>query len=273
MDRNQIDVQTLSTMLDVSSVTIRNDLEALEKQGFIIRTHGGAVLNDAYTKERIPTDLPQGRELEYDKYKDEIAQIASHLIADNEWIFLGPGTTCGFLAKCLVPRSRLNIITNNLYVVSAFAQSGTGNVIVTGGKFHADTMFLDGGIFSQSLQNLHISKAFFSVSGVDIKNGFSVSGLAEVSIYTQMRKIADQVILLADYSKFNVVSFAKIGDLTCFDTLISNENIPAEYKVFFFEHGIKLFTSYEIKRSSVQGSACAPVRPDDLDFRKDDKRS
>ena len=253
LDRNQVDVQTLSSLLNVSSVTIRNDLEALEAQGIITRTHGGAVLNDAYSRERTPGAAAAQNPLEYDKYKDEIAQIASHLIGDNEWIFLGPGTTCGFLANCLTQRSRLNIITNNMYAVPLLARNSAINVIVIGGSLIGDKMFLGGDFFTQSLLNIHISKAFFSVSGVDFKGGYSLPSFEELSIYTQIRRIASDVIFLADRSKFNTISLARVGDLTCVDTLISNECMPEDYKSYFFDHGVRLYTSYEIKRSSVQG--------------------
>lgn len=253
LDRNQVDVQTLSSLLNVSSVTIRNDLEALEAQGIITRTHGGAVLNDAYNREKTPGIVSAQNGLEYDKYKDEIAQIASHLISDNEWIFLGPGTTCGFLANSLGQRSRLNIITNNMYAVPLLARNSAINVIVIGGSLMGDKMFLGGDYFTQSLLNIHISKAFFSVAGVDFNSGYTLASFEELSIYNQIRRIASDVVFLADYRKFNKISLSRVGDLGCVNTLISNECIPEDYKSYFFDHGVRLYTSYDFKRSSVQG--------------------
>ena len=253
LDRNQVDVQTLSSLLNVSSVTIRNDLEALEEQGVVIRTHGGAILNDALMRSKSPAASMRETQLEYDKYKDEIGQIASHLANENEWIFLGPGTTCSFLAGCLAQRNRLNIITNNLYAIPMLVRNSSNNIIVLGGSLYPENMFLGGDFFTHSLKNLHISKAFFSVSGVHLQGGYSMSSFAELNIYSQIREISSQVIFLADYRKFGTISLAKLGELDCVDTLISNEGIPGEYKTYFFEHGVRLYTSYEIKRSSVQG--------------------
>ena len=253
LDRSQVDVQTLSALLNVSGVTIRNDLEALEAQGIVKRTHGGAILNDEYNKQKTPANIILEQRLEFDKYKDEIGQIASHLVEGGEWVFIGPGITCSFLANYLAQRSGLNIITNNLYIVPIFAQNRSNNVIVLGGSLYPENLFLGGEFFTHNLENIHVSKAFFGVSGVDLTRGYSISSFAELSILQQIRRIAERIVFMADYRKFGIVSLARIGPLDSADTLISNERIPAEYKSYFFDHGVRLYTSYEIKHSSVQG--------------------
>lgn len=253
LDRNQVDVQTLSNLLNVSSVTIRNDLEALEAEGIIIRTHGGAILNDSYSRNHTPSNVIEESKLEYDKYKDEIGQIASHLIEENEWIFLGPGTTCCFLALHLAEKNHLNIITNNLYTLPILSKNPLNNTVVVGGNLFSEDMCLGGDFFLQTLRNIHISKAFFGVTGVDLKAGYTVANFAQLNIFQHIQRLSEEIVFLADHTKFNVVSLARIGDLKTAGTLISNECISQEYKSYFFDNGIRLFTSYDFKKSSVHG--------------------
>ena len=86
-----MDVLTLSEILGVSDVTIRSDLEQLEQAGFITRMHGGAVLNETSTRQTVVNEALSGRNIEYDKNKEEIGKIAASLIAEREWVFPGPG--------------------------------------------------------------------------------------------------------------------------------------------------------------------------------------
>ena len=251
IDRNQVDVQTLSALLDVSSVTIRNDLEALEKQGYLRRTHGGAVLNDSYIQERELSAMPAGNKPEYDKSRDDIAQIAAQIVTEDEWVFLGPGTTCGYIAKHLAARGHFNIITNNLYVATSVPTNTASNIILTGGVLDIKRGDLSGEMLDSSLKNIHVGKVFFSVSGIDM-SGYSVSTYSEKSLFFMLKGICNQMIIVADYRKFDKLSFLRIGDLSMAKTLISNENIPETYKAYFFENNVQLFTSYDLKPSFVQ---------------------
>ncbi len=249
LDQNQIDVQTLSSLLNVSVVTIRSDLEELEREGFVLRTHGGAVLNDSRTK---PAEAPFALgPREYSKEKDHIAQIAAHLIENQEWVFLGAGEICQYIAKELLGRETLNIVTNNIVVANILAQNRGSNVIVTGGNLNHTGMFLSGEIFNRSLSSLFISKAFFEVAGVDFKGGYTVSSIAEAQVFESIRPIAKEVIIVADYQRFGEISFMKLGNLEAADTVISNEKMPEEYKTYYFNNKIKIFTSYKINPSSI----------------------
>lgn len=254
IDRNQVDVHTLSSLLDVSSVTIRNDLETLEKQGYLRRTHGGAILNDTKTRNQALASIPPVETPEFDKARDNIAKIAAQMACEDEWIFLGPGATCGYIAKHLAEAGHHNIITNNLYAALSFPTGSNANVIVTGGTLNFKGNFLAGEMLDAALENIHVSKAFFSVQGIDIRGGFSVATYPEKRLFDQLMQISNQIIIVADYRKFDKISFIRIGALDSVKSLITNENIPDNYKTFLFDKGVQLFTTYDINPSSVQGS-------------------
>lgn len=253
LDRGQVDVNTLTSLFGVSVVTIRSDLEELERENFIFRTHGGAVLNEDFANQaRLQEDI-MGGNIEYDKYKEEIGQIAAEMIQPEEWIYIGHGQTCYYIARALTKKEGLRVVTNSLTVSSVLAQNKEANVIVTGGNLVPDLMCLTGDMFLRSLENIFISKAFIGVGGVDFKGGFTVYHSSEINVYSKIKSITGKLIIAADYTKFNNISFMRIGNLDIADAVITNENIPDEYKSYFFEHGIKIFTSYNIKASSVRG--------------------
>jgi DeoR family fructose operon transcriptional repressor len=245
LQKAQADVQTLSAILNVSAVTVRSDLEELEKEGFLIRTHGGAVLNhdqESTHEDRICLPFPEISNVEA---KSFIAQIAGYLIKENEWIFIGPGTTCFLIAQELISRENLNIITNNLYASVLFTQNKSINVIVTGGDLHHSNQCMEGEMFQHSLRNINVSKAFLSVDGIDIEGGFTVSDTCKASVYKTVSAVAKEIVFVADYTKFDKISFMKIADIKTADTVITNEKVGEHYKDFFFKNEIKLFTAYK----------------------------
>ncbi|WP_066646625.1 DeoR/GlpR family DNA-binding transcription regulator [Christensenella timonensis] len=252
LDRGQVDVSTLSALLNVSDVTIRSDLEQLEKEKFVYRTYGGAVLNEDHLKQQSMQDAITGASLDYDKNKEMVGQIAADMVRDNEWIFLGPGTTCYYVAKALLNRENVNVVTNNLYVAGALAQNPKSNVMVTGGTMVHSEMSLTGDLFSRFLKNIFIAKAFIGVGGVDFDSGFTVSNTLESNVYQKIKKISKELIIVADQTKFGHTSLTSIGPLTTVDAVITNDDIPEDYKSYFFQQGIRIFTSYRIKPSSIK---------------------
>lgn len=254
LDRGQVSVNTLSSLLNVSVVTIRSDLEELERQSFIHRTHGGAVLNEDYLyQQQVKEDL-QGGVFEYNKDKELIGEIATELVQDHEWIFIGQGSTCYYMARALQNKQNINLLTNNLYVAGCLSQNMFATVMFTSGQLVHNHMYIAGDMLIQPFQNFHISKAFMSVSGVDLQNGFTVSDWQEYSVFNKIRERAGELIILADYTKFDKPGPIGIGDLKSAGTVVTNENIPEKYKTYFFENGVKIFTSYLIKSTEVKGS-------------------
>ena len=244
-ERKQINVTTLSSLLNVSEVTIRSDLEALEEEDFIVRTHGGAVLNEEYTNQHVINDIMTGRNISYNKDKEHIGKIASNLIMENEWIFLGSGETCYYIAKELLTRKNVNVLSNNLFVINILSSNPYINVISTGGVISHSLSCMSGDLFSNSIENMYFSKAFFSVDGVDFDGGYTISNSIEMETYRAISKKTKELIFAIDHTKFGKLSFLRIGDLDMTRTVISNERIPAEYKAYYFDNGIRIFTSYE----------------------------
>lgn len=253
LDRGQVDVNTLSSMLNVSDVTIRSDLEQLEQEKFIYRTYGGAVLNEDHARQQAVQENLSGGSLEYDRNKEYVGQVAAELISANEWVFIGQGVTCYYVAKALNKKDNVNVVTNNLYAAGALSENKSSNVMMTSGSLVHSQMCLVGDMSLKFLDGIFIAKAIIGVGGVDMQSGFTVSNSTESNIFAKLKKISKELIIVADYSKFNHSSLMSLGPLTTADAVVTNDNIPEEYKSYFFENGVKIYTSYKIKTSSVRG--------------------
>ena len=182
LDRGRIDVSTLSSLLNVTEVTIRSDLELLEQENYIIRTHGGAILNEDVVNQK--EEIESLFHIEYDRNKENIGRIAADMISPNEWIFIGQGTTCYFIAKALLDKSKVNVVTNNLLAAASLARNSSANIILLGGELAHENLFTSGEMFFKNLENIFISKAFLTVNGVDFQSGYTVSNVSDIMLFS-----------------------------------------------------------------------------------------
>ena len=247
-ERKQIDVATLSTLLNVTEVTIRNDLEQLEKSGFLTRYHGGATLNTEVFPEQqfqsVHTDSPA---IPYDKEKEEVGLAASQLVKEKEWIFLGPGTTSSYIAKALSRRQNLNIMTNNFHVANIFGGNTSVQLLFLGGRMQNSGMYTVPEDLNKELEHIYLSKFFFSVDAASLEGGYTLTDMNVLDIIKAISSRCNETIMCIDSKKFDQRSFIRLGDLTYTSTVVTNNHIPPEYHQYYIEHGIRTFTSYDLK--------------------------
>ncbi len=242
LDKNYINVSDLSTLLNVSEVTIRRDLEKLEKEKFLTRTHGGAIINDI-----TDDDDDDYEDLNDDPYFDErieIAEIASHMVEDEDVIFLSSGLTNICIAKKILSKKNITVLTNDLNIASELSSSKDIKVIIPGGDLDARTMTLSGKLTIENIKHFYVSKAFIEVDGVSFQRGYTVRSIEKASIIEEMIKLTAQCIIVCHYKCFNQIAFSQIGPLSLSNKLITNPKISDEYKKYYFENNIQLFTSF-----------------------------
>ena len=238
----RVDVFELSELFSVTEVTIRRDLDKLEQEGFLIKTYGGAVLNEEMVLEPLKAVIEE-RNLEE---KRMIGKIASQMIENNEAIYLGPGTTCLEIARNIKDK-KLTVVTNDLLIAQELRDSVGVKVIVTGGDLIQSTSTLVGGFALQALGGIYINKAFIGIKGANFDSGYTIDSHEEVMVIQGVRKISSEIVIVADYTKFGCTAFARLGDLTMTRKVITNKQVPAEFKKYFFEHSIKLYTTFEFE--------------------------
>jgi DeoR family fructose operon transcriptional repressor len=224
---NIVQVTELVDLLDVSDVTVRKDLNKLQTKGLITKTHGGAILNRELSNQSLSI---QHLENATKDTKESIAQNANQYVVNGDTIFLGSGLTCISFAKSLGKFDNLSIITNNVEAIEHL-KGKCKTLILIGGEiiFHKDHYFTSNTHISEYFASYNITKAFTSCTGIDLKFGVSVSTEVGKNIVQEVLTVANSWYLMADQSKFGVVSPYKIADINK-PILIITDVLKADYK-------------------------------------------
>lgn len=249
MEYKHINVIALAKMLGVTEATIRKDLEFLNREGFLRRSHGGAVLEESSS---MMLSAPGQHMLTLRNVnveeKRQIARICMRLIKDRDIIFLDSGDICSYVADEIAASediSNLIVVTNNLYVTARLSEVKNATVFCLGGQLSNfdDTPGFFSSIALQQLKTLLVSKAFFEVDAVSINNGYMVSRRENYELIINAMQHANESYFVADYSKFDGISMYPLFPLKKVSCVITNQNIPDRYKEYFFNNDIKLFTT------------------------------
>jgi DeoR/GlpR family transcriptional regulator of sugar metabolism len=242
----RVDVSSLSHELAVSEVTIRKDLENLEKSGILIRTHGGAVLNEVAVN---PADNLYSTVVTEEQHSQAIAKLIAHLVHEEDLLFLGAGILCTKIAQELKLVNNLSIITNNASAAIELSENSEININMPPGQIlrRAGYCSLTGMKTLDFLENVYVDKAIIGVDSVKFNTGFSVQDDDLCKIYKYMLNNADERILVMNGENFNKNAFAVLGPLTLANVIVSDEQMPEEYMNYFYENNIKVFTSYNIE--------------------------
>ena len=219
-------VSQLSFDLNVSEMTIRRDLDKLETEGKIRRTHGGAI-----TEKRTQIELDyHSRQLRQYTEKEIIAKIATDLIQPGQSIFMDAGTTVLALAKQLKIEHKsknLRIITNSLVIQSEFMSGALGEVISTGGKILPHTMSLIGPLAQENISNMRFDWAFLGTGGIDLERGLTHSTMEEIPVKQAAADSAAKVAVLADHTKFGYNALSLFMPIDKVDSIITNQPIKS----------------------------------------------
>lgn len=219
----QVTVAALAEHFAVSPDTIRRDLDQLDSEGVIIRTHGGAMSNSA-----IPwhdTGLEDRSRLQPDQ-KEQIGLTAARLVADGNVLFINGGTTTLALVRHLSSRRELIIATNSLRVPAEINAEACRDLYVIGGHVRVSGQVTVGPVvFASSVSgvetDIRVDLALLGVGAVNA-GGISTSNLDEAAMLAQMASRARRVAILADSTKLDRRLFATIGTLEIADYLITS---------------------------------------------------
>jgi DeoR/GlpR family transcriptional regulator of sugar metabolism len=235
-ESNSVLVPELSKVFNVTEETIRRDLEKLEKEGLLKRTHGGAVINDS-----INLDLPlKVREVTNIEGKRAIGIKVAEYINDGDTIMLDSSTTALQVAQRIKDKRKITVITNSINVVMELSTAKDCKVISTGGILRQSSMSFIGHVVEESIKNYNVDIAVVACKGVDMAKGITESNEMEVEIKKSMVEAAEKVFLLADYTKFNKISFLKMLKLDNVDTVFTDRPLGEEWEQFLSNKNIKL---------------------------------
>ena len=230
-----VKVVVLSKIFRVSEVTIRQDLEKLEQEGYLEREHGGAYLKDIGNQVKS-FSLQHKENMEL---KAKIGKKAGEFIKDGDCIILDSGTTTTEIARQLLQRQNLTVITNALNIAWLLGAEPGISVIMTGGEFKAPTLSLTGEKAADFFRGLHADKLFLATAGISLKSGLTYPSLSDLVVKKAMIDSADVVYLVADSTKIGKSSLASLGAMSLIDYLITDEGIKEKDKQVFKENEIE----------------------------------
>jgi DeoR family transcriptional regulator, aga operon transcriptional repressor len=232
----RVRVQDLVRRFSTTSVTIRNDLNELQKRGLLIRSHGGAAKPDARLQESPFYDRIRAHSEE----KQRIGALAATLIHDGDIIILDSGTTTDEIAKQIKGRSRLQVITNGVNVANELLGSNGVHTIILGGTLRSDSASIVGRSTEEMLSQLSADKLFIGGAGCDPDFGISGANLEEAAVNKAMLRVAREIILVADASKFDKRSMSRIASFSEVHTVISDSSMPLAIQEKIRSQGCKL---------------------------------
>jgi DeoR family transcriptional regulator of aga operon len=234
-EAGQVLVHELSKEFDVSEVTIRNDLEQLEKKNLLIRARGGAIKPEGGVG--MDHRLSEKDKLHAEE-KARIGKKAAQLINEHDTIIIDSGTTTMEVAKNLDQHTDITVICNALNIISQLIQLNTVNLIIPGGYLRKNSLSLVGPLAEKNMQNLYVDKVFIGVDGFDTKHGIYTPNIEEAYFNEIMIKISKEVIVVCDSSKFSRKSLAFICGIVKIHKVVTDSGIPDEDKKRLEDSGI-----------------------------------
>jgi DeoR/GlpR family transcriptional regulator of sugar metabolism len=230
-EKTFVSVEALAKELDVSQMTIRRDLVTLSNSGLVERRYGGAVLKEekTYSEKNVSNASA----------KEEIAERAVALINTGDTLFLDAGTTTFQIAKKLLSRKDLTIITNDVEI-AYLLKNAKPKLILCGGLMQKETGSLVGDFTSQMLEQINFNIAFVGTSCIDQDYYCSTPSLEKVAIKRAAIRRNCETYLVADSSKFDKSALVRLNPLEDFTAVITDRIFSDDEKNLFSMRGINL---------------------------------
>jgi len=229
-------VSELSAEFDVTEETIRRDLEKLDKEGLAKKTYGGAVVNQS-----LNTDLPYSvRKRSNVELKEAIAEKISQMIHDGDYIMLDASSTAIYVTKYIKNLKNITLITNSVEILLELADKDDWNVLSTGGTLKKGALSLVGASAERMIRSFHVDLAVCSSKGIDINMGITDSNEKDSEIKRAIFASATKKVLAVDSSKFDKISFVRVGDINDIDTVVTDAEPSTRWIDYLKEKDVEL---------------------------------
>lgn len=236
--KGEVKIKELQEMFpEISSMTIRRDLDQLEEKGEIVRVWGGAKSIDYITDSR--EEDYQTRETENVEAKIKIARKAVKLLEERRSIYLDSGTTLMCLAE-IIPDHDYSILTSGPNIALELVDKNQPSISILGGQLNKNNISLSGANSLKVLDTINVDIAFMATSGFSMSGGFTSGHYNECELKSRVIEKARRVIMLMDLSKLDKdmpFTFAEIEDI---DVLVSEDDFPPELKEQITSKGVKI---------------------------------
>ena len=241
-EHSHAQVHSLSNLLGVSEVTVRRDLERMEKDGWLTRTHGGAVINQKETVDPLIEILEQQED---DGYRDEVAGVALRMVQDGDVIMLTNGPVNVRLAVKLEERANLTVLTNDLSIALRISLQESNKVVLLGGDMDKEEKALFGSMALTNLRQFYVSRLFIEVDGINEKLQLTVNSREKADLILGALELSEESVILCPSDRFSISTFYRLGPLNIAGSIITNSNLQEHYKTEIFNSDIPLYTTVD----------------------------
>ncbi len=232
--RGDVSIAEVSARTGVSPMTIRRDLDELDRLGVVKRVRGGAV--SVHSRGYEPPFAARAK-LNVEA-KEQIAATAAELVHGGETLVLDAGTTTLALARRLRGVRGLTVATPSLRIASVLADERDTRVIIIGGVVRAGEHSVVGSHAQEHLAQLRFDKCFLTISGVEARSGLTEWNLDDAATKAAALASSREGIVLADASKLGKVAFARVAPLERIDRLITDAAAPEEQLAVLRDAGL-----------------------------------
>lgn len=226
----------LAKLFKVTEVTIRQDLEKMERDGLLMREHGGAYLKNIEAQVK---SFELSHQENLDK-KERIAAKCLEFIESGDSIILDSGSTTTEIAKKLKGFKNLTVITNALNIAMMLGTEPGIELIVTGGEFKPPTLSLTGQKAADFFNGINVQKLFLATAGLSLKSGLTYPSISDIVVKKAMIAAAETTYLVADSTKIGKSSFASLGALSLINYVITDPDISERDRRIFEDNEIEL---------------------------------
>lgn len=229
----KLKVTELSDVLNVSQVTIRKDLSALEDSGIIVREHGYAKLNES-------DDINNRLAYHYD-IKQKIAEKAVKSIEDGETVMIESGSCCALVALEIAKTKKdVTLITNSAFIADYIRKTGNVRIILLGGEYQEESQVMVGPITRKCAEGFFVDKLFVGTDGFTKETGFTGNDYMRSEAVKDMAKQASNVIVVTDSVKFQQKGVVSLLDTKKVSYVYTDSNIPEDAEEYLVENNIKV---------------------------------
>jgi DeoR/GlpR family transcriptional regulator of sugar metabolism len=234
IDQERVDVSELSERFGVSQVTVRKDLDHLERNGLVTRQHGYAVA--------IGPDNLRSRLAFHYNIKRRIAARAADLVPIGSTVMIESGSCCALLAQELAQTKRgVTIITNSAFIAD-FVRGGQAAVVLLGGDYQPESQVTVGPLVEQCLAGFHVEQLFVGVDGYTPEAGFTGRNHLRAAVVKQMASRADHVVVLTESLKFPRQGAVPLLPASAVTRVVTDSNIPETIRVHLTGAGLAVAT-------------------------------
>ena len=229
LQHGQVSVDQLVALLQVSAVTVRNDLRTLQQQEKLIRTRGGAAvgkLRNARPADTGSANREASSETESFSSAQRIAQRAATFVREGDTILIESSPLTLAMVDYLAPIKSLTVLTNSIFIATTLAHNPTNQILLLGGELQLDHDTLDGRFSAEALTQLRIRKAFLACDGVSREQGFASDDLDRAKVKALLLACASDVILLAPAEAIGRPALMSFASFTQAHYLITTNDVP-----------------------------------------------